>query len=492
MKRLCVLWCVLCTFLDGFGQIIENQTWQRSFKPDTTTLLRNPAMGWMLYEEGASFLEEAKAYDPKVFWEEMDEVDAAAYANILYIRVLWKVMEPEEGKYAWQFNKAYQDYIRKAEARGLKLAFRIFFDNGTPDWVYEAGCQSTLDPPYSLQNDKQPYYDDPVFLAKLDNFIKAFAREYDDPARVDFVDAYGLGRWGEGHGVTLKNKANYPRVIETVTSAYARYFNQVLTVYNLSRNDWAMSKPLVFDKLGFLPRRDGIGSHWFDDTERSYLKELFPEKALIGEGCYWFGYNSKDTTMRTKEPFLNDPRFPGMRYWTDALSVAIEDALASHANTFDLRTPFETKVWLERLRNKVQRFISHGGYRLYPDSVAVQQQGRSFRVDHFWRNGGVGVLPNNHPNWNQKYKVAFALLKPGSDRVQWLTIDELANPGQWLKGNVYSYYGFNFTVPAGLKKGDYELAVGIIDTTSNHHSAIQLAVEQVAGTWVRIGTCTLK
>src|SRR5699024_11817024 len=127
-------------------------------------------------------------------------------------------------------------------------------------------------------NDKLPYFDDSIFLSKLHNFVKAFAKEYDDPSRVDFVDAYGLGRWGEGHGVTLKDQSNYKMVIEIVTCFYARHFNKILTVYNLSKNDWHLSKPLVYDKLGFLPRRDGIGSHWYDDTEREYMDELFPDR----------------------------------------------------------------------------------------------------------------------------------------------------------------------------------------------------------------------
>lgn len=473
----------------------QNQSSQfhKTFTLDSTSHLRNPAMGWVLYEEGASFLEEAKNYNPVIFWEEMDEVNAASYANILYIRVLWKVMEPEEGKYAWKFNKEYKEYIKKAEERGLKLAFRIFFDNGTPEWVYEAGSKSTLDPPLSLDNDEQPYYDDPVFLEKLQKFIEAFAKEYDDPLRVDFVDAYGLGRWGEGHGVTMKNQENYKMVVEKVTDAYARNFENVLTVYNLSRSDWQYSKPLVYDKLGFLPRRDGIGSHWFDDTERGYVKEMWPEKALIGEGTYWFGAKDKDTTAHTKEPFLKDSRFPNMKYWTDALRVALEDALENHSNTFDLRTPFESKVWIESLPDKVQKFITYGGYRIYPDSVAVEQNNRNFKIDHFWKNFGIGMLPNNHPNWDSKYKVAFALLDPKSGKTIYSFVDSIANPGTWIKGNVYGYYDLNLTIPKSVKSGSYNLAVSIIDSTiENNGINLALPQNELIGKWAFIQKCVIR
>ena len=452
--------------LHAIGQKDATPQFSKSFELDSISLLRNPAMGWMLYEEGASFQEEHKNYDPIIFWKEMDEVNAAEYANIFYIRVHWKVMEPQEGKYVWKFDKVYQEYIKKAEDRGLKLAFRIFFDNGTPDWVYAAGCESTLDPPMSLKNDKQPYYDDPIFLSKLENFIKAFAEEYDNPARVDFIDAYGLGRWGEGHGVTLKDQKNYKKVIEKVTSDYARYFKNILTVYNLSAGDWHISKSAVFDKLGFLPRRDGVGSHWYSDTERKYMTDLFPEKAFIGEGCYWFGARDKDTTYHTKTAFFDDIRFPRMRTWNDALTVAVDDAIASRSNTFDLRTPFETKTWIEKLPNKVQEFITYGGYRLYPESISVNQTDRTLNINHYWRNFGIGVLPNNHPNWNHKYKVAFALIHPKTKTVVYNVVDPMADPGTWLKGETYGYPDLKVTIPKSVKRGNYHLAVAIIDTTT--------------------------
>lgn len=492
MKFSCSFIIMLFAFLTVVGQRSSSVEFNKKFTFDSISHLRNPAMGWVIYEEGASFLDKYKNYNPVVFWKEMDEVNAASYANILYIRVLWKVMEPEEGKYAWKFNKEYKEYIRKAKERGLKLAFRIFFDNGTPDWVYDAGSESTLDPPLSLENDKQPYYDDPIFLSKLENFIEAFAKEYDDPSRVDFVDAYGLGRWGEGHGVTLKNQDHYKEVVEKVTDFYARNFKKVLTVYNLSRADWHLSKPLVYDKLGFLPRRDGIGSHWYDDTERKYMQQLFPQKPLIGEGTFWFGAHDKDTTAHTKKPFLDDPRFPNMKNWTDVLSVAVEDAIASRSNTFDLRTPFESKVWIEKLPDKVQKFITYGGYRLYPDSIAVNQKNRTLSIDHFWRNFGVGVLPNSHPNWDNKYKVFFGLIDPNAGKVEFKFIDPIANPGKWIKGQLYSYYDLKRTIPDSVPTGTYKLVVSIIDSTTGK-PGIKLSIknDQIIRDWAVIGEVTI-
>lgn len=477
-----VLSCVLL-FLSGCS---KHSAISVSFKPDTVSILRNPAMGWVMYEEGWSFTKSLqKWYDPVKFWEEMDEVQAHQYANILYIRVLWNVLEPEEGRYAWIYDESYKEYIQKAKDRGLKLAFRVFFDNGVPDFVYEAGAHSTLEPPLSRVNDKMPYFDDPVFMNKLSNFIAAFAKEYDNPDVVDFVDSYGLGRWGEGHGVALKGDAKLPDVIEKVTGEYARHFKRVLTVMNLSYADWKYTKPLVFDRLGFLPRRDGIGSFWFNDEERSYLNELFPQKAHIGESCYWFAFPHKDTTVY--DAFKQDKRFI-INNFSEAFTVAVDDALAAHSNTLDLRVPFQCKYWIEKLPEQVQRFVTHGGYRLYPQTINVEQQGRQVLIEHEWLNIGVGVLPNRHPNWNHKYKVCFSLLDPGTKDVKYSQIDTDIEPADWVKGQAYNYKT-TMPIPDELQKGDYLLCVSIVDTTKGNIPEIKLSLsgDNLINDWAYIG-----
>ncbi|MFV0270069.1 MAG: hypothetical protein ACK5HZ_00045 [Macellibacteroides fermentans] len=489
MKKYICLLVYICASIQ-LGSSSVGKRFMVSYEPDTLSILRNPAMGWVMYEEGWSFKPSHRQwYDPVRFWQEMDAVQAHQYANILYIRVLWNVLEPEEGKYAWIYNEEYKAYIQKAKDRGLKLAFRVFFDNGVPDFVYQAGAHSTLEPPLNREKDKMPYFDDSVFLEKLSNFVKAFAKEYDDPDVVDFVDAYGLGRWGEGHGVTLKDKEKLPFVIETVTSTYARCFKRVLTVMNLSYADWQYTKPIVFDRLGFLPRRDGIGSFWFGDEDRKYLNELFPQKAHIGEGCYWFAFPHKDST--TYDAFKRDKRFK-MNSFYDAFTVAVDDALATHSNTLDLRVPYQCKYWIEQLPHQVQRFITHGGYRLYPQSIEVEQQGKTLCIRHTWFNLGVGVLPNRHPNWNQKYKVSFALLDPGTKEIKYNQFDPDAEPADWVAGTAYTYTT-RLGLTKGIKKGEYLLCVAIVDSTKGYMPGIKLSLptEHLVNDWTYINKVKL-
>ena len=111
--------------------------------------------------------------------------------------------------------------------RGMRLAFRINVDSrdqgqNTPLYVKEAGAKGFQDP-----NNPQiwsPYPDDAVFQQKYEKFLQAFAVAFDDPDKVDFIDAYGLGKWGEAHGVKYNNYSNKVEVFEWITDTYAKSF----------------------------------------------------------------------------------------------------------------------------------------------------------------------------------------------------------------------------------------------------------------------------
>ena len=86
---------------------------------DRSGLLRNPCMGWGLYDDAVGNVANAEEY-----WTAQDEA-ARNHASFFYIRWRWSEMEPEEGKYAWIYDDNYKKLIQGALDRGLKLCFRI-------------------------------------------------------------------------------------------------------------------------------------------------------------------------------------------------------------------------------------------------------------------------------------------------------------------------------------------------------------------------------
>jgi|GEM_PF-97762 len=504
-----LLWSVVFSLfvsVTAYGQ----STTTRIFEADTTSVFRNPCTGWAIYCEGWEFENTWRSIYPQVnaenYWKQMDSISAHKYATHIYIRILWSALEPEEGKYAWKYNQDYIRFIEEAKKRNLKLSFRVYCssmsrsEEGTPKYVFDAGAGYSWDS--GIRNGREyrvrdAFMDDPIFLEKFDTFVKAFAKEYDNPDITDFVDGFGAGWWGEGHHINLKDNNNLPMLIDRITGMYYRYFKNIITVYNLAdghpdptiTSDFVYAKELVFEQRGFLPRRDGLGSHWFSKGDRDAMQYYFFPKnvPLIGEGCYWLSNPVKETATK----FTEDSRFK-MNNWPEALAKGLDDALNFHANTFDLRVPKEAKLWIEEMPDQVQRFITNGGYRLLPEEITFTNEaaaGGKINVSHTWKNTGVGLLPNNHPNWNQKYQVAFGLFDPKSKQLIATKISENTNPGTWIKGRLYTYHD---EIDVAHGKDSLLLAVSIFDTKKNEPGLVLSTKEESVNNWYRVGMLAIK
>ena len=195
-----------------------------TFLPDSTRVLRNPLNGWVMYM--------GRTWDEN-FWDKMgydkmsvgdSVVRVSDYANTCYVRTSWSSLEPEEGQYVWQnpdsrISRLFQSVLD----RNMKLAFRIVVDSrdqgqNTPLYVKEAGACGFQDP--NNPSVWSPYPDDPVFQEKYAKFLKALATAFNDPDKVDFIDAYGLGKWGEAHGVKYGDYSNKEKVFNWITDLY--------------------------------------------------------------------------------------------------------------------------------------------------------------------------------------------------------------------------------------------------------------------------------
>jgi hypothetical protein len=442
----------------------NNQT--LTIKEDVTSLLRNPCMGWGLYDDAIQEVQSAEPY-----WRTQGEA-ADKYASFFYVRWRWSDMEPEEGKYAWLYDENYKALIKGALDRGLKLCFRIY-DNGqdnsnqgTPEYVRQAGAKGYNVTGQGAKTLWTPYPDDPVFQAKLSKFIEAFAKEYDNPDIVDFIDGYSVGWWGECHHVVLQDMSKLTSVFDFITMLCSSNFKKIiLTMPFNNQVGFATEKRIAYDGKGWAMRRDGLGSQWFTPAEQGYATEMFGKTLLVGESCYWGG--STD--------FVHDPVY-SLKTWREVFDQTYKHAMDFHFNTLDLREQYETKRWTEQANDLVLKFVINGGYRFYPQTVSLPEKltvGKTAVIEHTWKNTGNGYLPNNVPNWNYKYKPAFALLNDKGDVVK-IWIDDEAEPSHWVAGRNFPYkLSLNTD---GITSGTYRWAVAIVDKTKNNTPGIKLAI----------------
>jgi len=461
---------------------------------DSVKMLRNPLTGWALYGSAGVTAD---------FWSVLENITvpgmanpikAADYASILYIRSGWADFEPTEGQYAWDNNATIKMLIDGAKARGLKLAFRIVVDSRdkprdfTPSFVRDAGAQGY----YTQTGSKtvwSPYPDDPIFQQKYANFIQAFAAKFNDPDVVDFVDGYGLGKWGEAHTVLYLDVNNRASVFNWITDLYTQYFTKVPLAINYHRligttQGWggpdANSKPLLvsaFNK-GYMLRQDAFGmTTYYANWERNMASQNFPNRPIICEGGWLHNGNG----------YLADPR--GYQNWGDVWQGEYDDAMNARVNVMDLRDIKEARSWFGDAYSLVNKFIALGAYRLYPDQLslpAAVDKTVPIKIAHRWKNLGVGFCPTNLPQWNQKYKVAFALLDKNTLDVKYTFVDTNTDLSKWLKEAPTSYE-FSPNLQA-VTNGNYTWAVALVDVTKNNQKGLDISAKNNITTtgWLKL------
>ena len=260
-----------------------------SFKPDTVRVLRNPLCGWVMYVGrgwDADFWQK-EGYDAMSVGD--STVRVSDYANTCYIRTSWSSMEPEEGKYFWlDPSSKLNRLLKSATDRGMKLAFRIVVDSrdqgqNTPLYVKEAGAKGFQDP--GNPKNWSPYPDDPVFQEKYAKFLKALATEFNDPDKVDFIDAFGLGKWGEAHGLVYGDYGKKEQVFNWITTLYTETFTRIPLIINYHRLvadtvSWApvhpRSQALLESAIekGYSLRHDAFGmTGYYEQWEKDFARK---------------------------------------------------------------------------------------------------------------------------------------------------------------------------------------------------------------------------
>ena len=516
----------------GGSSTIPEGNVQVKFTPDRTSFLKNPMTGWVMYVSGTA---DPSYLDTEYYVPSLEKnVRVADYSTCIYVRTNWRNFNPEEGVYFWDDpnSSLYKIYTR-AQELGLPMAFRVVVDGrdqgaNTPQWVFDKGAE------YWLENNrypdrKVPNVLDPVWRECYEKFIEDFAKEFNDPSKIAFIDAYGLGKWGEGHNVCYEglepiswnsdgsvkeyagkvsdNTVEYKEnTMEWITSLYSRCFTKVPLVINYHRqighprssgkNAQPDSEHLLQIAIdnGYCLRADSFGMHnqdWgYNDWERNYVKQWNNRLPIILEGGYVWSNPGHQSSIAAE----------GYKTAGDVREGEFLEGQLACVNMMDFRVGDETRTWFEEAFTYIERFNEEGGYRLYPDRVSVPQtvkMGSDVTVTSRWLNLGWGFCPTNLQQWNQKYKVAYALLDMQTEKPVYQFVDESTDLSTWLKSSPASYT-FDISMK-GVAIGGYIWAVGLVDTTLQDEEGLnpvglQVAVKKESLTedgWVKLVNVTV-
>ncbi len=390
-------------------------------KPEATgEALINPDMGFMYYH----YSNRLWAYGMNT--ENGDTLDWFPGCSTIYYRLLWNDLEPEEGEYRWYLiDSTAQNWI----AKGKKICIRVICCNqtetATPQYVRDAGAKggwfqyedraNGLLPPRWCPN-----YDDPVFLAKHEKFLRAMAHRYDGNPGVAFIDIGSYGIYGEGHHTqstaqylhNKENRAEFVRLAKIHLNLNKKCFpNTYLVVSDDLGGGWNAAED---DEMMVYCREIGIGFR--DDSIF-----CFPPKGTH-KNCpfeYW-AHDGWARKFAPKYPVVIETghmpsimNVPG-KWSTEAYIRCAEAYQGSYMSIHDF-----PKEHLRDFREAIDGINRILGYRFelrevnFPDVVKT---GEKVTIESKWVN--VGVAPRTKGN-----SLAWSLLNADGS-VAWSATDD--------------------------------------------------------------------
>ena len=450
---------------------------------DNGAELTNPGMGWVFHY----YDNEPSNYGSKL--AASDTLDSWPGLAVIYLRIPWSYIEPEEGRFAWSvLDTPAQRWI----AKGKQVAFRITASESwtrwaTPKWVHDAGAKGyDFRPGRGIEASGpfwEPDFDDPVFLRKLDHFLAAMAARYDGNPEVAFVDVGSLGVWGEGHTGASTKRAILPATVKRHIDLYKKHFQKSLLVVNDDMGGPQATGPSEVMQYavdhGLTLRDDSIlvqpGKNAY--FHANWAQPFWPGVPVILESEH-YGSSKARGCWRDGRLYLK----------------AIEDYHASYASIH--WWPHE---FLQENRDLIRQINLRIGYRLqlleasWPKAIRL---GDSLKLASTWRNTGVApCLSGGYPTWTLKDSqggISAVLVEEGFE-VRTLPVGPA---GKAKARNRES----SFKLPFQLRPGQYEVFVSVGSRTGTPKFALPLAggdghwryrlgVVQVAGDYsVRAGS----
>lgn len=351
---------------------------------DDGSALINPGMGLVHYH----YSNRLWAYG---LYSKPGDTDPLPGTSVVYLRVLWSDLEPKDGEYCWDlFDSVAQNWIRVGKQIAIRVICCNQMVNATPDWVREAGADGIW---FKYENAAsverwEPKYDDPVFLEKYTQFLKAFAARYDGSPHVAFVDIGSFGMYGEGH--TDRTSKLSLSEAERIARLHIGLHRRLLpNTYLVISDDvaGATSKAADLPLLKFM-REQGVGLR--DDSimcgrapwHHDHWGRLFaPHSPVILETGHVTLCSSRGNWRK------------------DRILEAVEKHQASYFTFHGFPDDFRISHAAE-----IEAVNRRLGYRLvpvrvkFPDNVVI---GDSVSIDATWENRGVAAcLPGGFISWS--------------------------------------------------------------------------------------------
>ncbi len=469
------------------GQCALSSAWCREIdmtsKWNEKVALENPHKGWYHHYPDNHI-------NKYIIREDSDILDFPGMDHI-YIRLAWAYLEPKEGKFNWDI---IDSIIDKWTKKGFKIAFRISCKEtstdrieqqyATPKWVMEAGAKGG----YYRRGKKvgadgpwEPVFDDPVYLEKLENFLRAFAGRYDGKPWLRYVDVGSIGDWGEGHtssGSQIEYGYDQRKVHVDLYCKYFRKTQIVISddfVYCIRDLQDRQKMHQYILKNGISYRDDSILVNGYlrgySDTYTVRSPEFFADAWRVTPTVFELEHYG---SVKRYGNWLGGPESSlekygkgktGADFFRGALALLHATYIGYHGYANE---------WLTDNPDLTVELLNRCGYWFFLHRVTipdVMQVGRPQKIQLAWENRGVARA--YHP-----YLLMVRLDGPDTKNFEFE-----ADCQKWLPEPPRTLYNESYTlrIPPGLRPGVYKLKIKLYSKEEERDVFLALDPELLDG-----------
>lgn len=395
-------------------------------------------------------------------------------SSVAYFRIQWQFIEPEPGKYRWDFIDGLLDI---AHEKNQTIMLRISPYKGREADDVPAWYRKMVGPNREFRDGERILRwvvdpEDPRYAKYFGGMIRALGARYDGHPGLESVDVSIVGYAGEGNGTSVLTD----KTLKALLDPYVEGFKKtplVALLHGKNAIEYLKSKTTpgwrqdCLGDLGFWEYRDD----WYDNGKLpwTHMHDYYPQTILdyemqdawkkapvTFEICGVFdtwnmtqGFN----TFALKEPYSNEQ----FRY-------IIDQSLKWHMYSFNAKSSPVPDRW----KPLVDDWVRQMGYRFvlrnfkYPESVRANGK---LSFESWWENKGVTPIYKD-------YELALRLKNSGSSVV--LVTD--ANIREWLPGD--AVFNDGVFIPYGFSPGQYEIQVAIVDR-QHRQPQVKLAIEGI-------------
>lgn len=360
--------------------------------------------------------------------------DRYPQTTIAYCRWLWTKIEPEQGKYRWDF---IEGALRAAAERGQTLQMRLqpFSRNNLPRWFTEGKDRFV-----EKDGKRQVQHNSEDYIRAWGDLIRAFGQKFDGHPNLESFDvAYG-GAWGEGGGNST------PETAARLVDVYVASLKKTQLTTMLGTHGCRYAATLKGVNIGW--RADCFGDMRFIESDTSpawaswnHMLDSYPQSIFrCGVQDAW---KTAPVTFETCHT---------VNHWFlrgSDIDFILEQGLAYHASIFMPKSNHIPDEWAD----KIDAFNNRLGYRFVLRQMLLPLAARpreALSVEFFIEN--IGVAPIYRP-----YTLALRLRQGDTQRIVPLRVD----PRTWMPG--INWFSEQVMIPDAFVTGPVAIDLAMID-----------------------------